>query len=145
MTFNYLAETLKDLSAVATAIIRDAGAERFFIFRGEMGAGKTALIKQMCAVLDVKDEASSPTFSIVNEYNRSNGEVVYHFDFYRINTVSEAFDMGYETYFFSNSYCFVEWPEKIESLLNFPKATIFITLKNGIREIQLSTFSNSLP
>lgn len=80
-----------------------------------MGAGKTTLIKAICRKLMVKDEVNSPTFSIVNEYKTENGESVFHFDFYRINKIEEAFDIGYENYFYSPSYCFIEWPEKLSN------------------------------
>ncbi len=139
MKYKYSAKDLFQLAHVAGNILKDAGDFRFFALFGEMGVGKTALVKALCKSLEVEDEASSPTFSIMNEYRRRNGEPVYHFDFYRIKKESEAYDIGYEHFFFDNNYCFVEWPEKIESLLDFPKATIFITSENGIREIRMVT------
>ena len=81
-----------------------------------MGAGKTTLIKDLCNVLGVAGETTSPTFSIVNEYEGQDGPV-YHFDFYRLKDQSEALDMGYEEYFYSGNYCFIEWPEKIANLI----------------------------
>ena len=138
MTFQYSAANLEELAMVANKIIRDAGTHRFFAIEGGMGLGKTTLVKAICNALNVEDMVSSPTFSIMNEYKRSNGEQVFHFDFYRINKESEAFDLGYENYFFSNYYCFVEWPEKIQSLLNFPKATIFITSENELRLLTMT-------
>lgn len=81
-----------------------------------MGAGKTTFINALCEALDVQDHTSSPTFSIVNEYASTHGPL-YHFDFYRLKNETEAFDMGYEEYFYSGNYCFVEWPEKIANLL----------------------------
>jgi tRNA threonylcarbamoyladenosine biosynthesis protein TsaE len=84
---------------------------------GEMGAGKTTFIKVICSKLGAGDFLSSPTFAIMNEYRLGNGNPAYHFDFYRINNESEAFDLGYEQFFYSGNYCFVEWPEKIPSLL----------------------------
>lgn len=81
-----------------------------------MGAGKTTLIKNLCAELGVVDAVTSPTFSIVNEYAGSNGPI-YHFDFYRLKDQNEALDMGYEEYFYSDNYCFIEWPEKIGGLI----------------------------
>jgi len=92
---------------------------RFFAIYGEMGAGKTTLIQAMCRNLGTENLVSSPTFSLVNEYAISGAEanLIYHFDFYRIKDLEEVYDIGYEEYFYSNNYCFVEWPEKIESLL----------------------------
>jgi tRNA threonylcarbamoyladenosine biosynthesis protein TsaE len=105
-----------DLTQVAEDIIKYAGDIRIFLFYGEMGAGKTTLIKSMCTAVGVSDSVSSPTFSIVNEYKGNDGPV-YHFDFYRLKDQSEAMDMGYEEYFYSDNYCFIEWPEKIASLI----------------------------
>ena len=139
MEFQYSATDLSQLQIVSGQIVNDAGSHRFFALYGEMGAGKTALVKALCKSLKVEDEASSPTFSIMNEYRRTDGDSVYHFDFYRIKNESEAYDLGFENFFFSNNYCFIEWPEKIESLLDFPKATIFITSENGSREIRMVT------
>lgn len=89
-----------------------------FAFYGKMGAGKTTFIKAVCAELGVKDEVNSPSFSIVNEYRSdTTGELIYHFDFYRIKKIDEAFDLGYDDYFYSGAVCFIEWPELIEELL----------------------------
>lgn len=107
---------LEDLPDAAKKILELAGSNRVFLFYGEMGAGKTTLIKALCNELNVEDTVSSPTFSIVNEYSGSN-KIIYHFDFYRIKNETEAFDLGYEDYLFSEAYCFIEWPEKISNLL----------------------------
>ncbi|MGV3509405.1 MAG: tRNA (adenosine(37)-N6)-threonylcarbamoyltransferase complex ATPase subunit type 1 TsaE [Sphingobacteriaceae bacterium] len=107
---------LGDLPGAAKQILEFADKERVFLFYGEMGAGKTTLIKALCQELEVEDAVSSPTFAIVNEYSGVNG-TVYHFDFYRIKNESEALDLGYEDYLYSGNYCFIEWPEKIQSLL----------------------------
>ncbi len=130
---------LNELDRVASEIISKSKPHTFFALFGEMGAGKTTLIKSFCKQLGVDENVSSPTFSILNEYIRDNGESVYHFDFYRIRTEAEAFDLGYENFFYSNNYCFVEWSEKIPHLLDFPKASIFIESKNGIRFVRLVT------
>ena len=90
--------------------------KRVFVFQAAMGAGKTTLIKAICEYLHVEDSTSSPTFSIVNEYSSENGPV-YHFDFYRLKDEQEAYDLGYEGYFYSGDYCFIEWPEKIPNLI----------------------------
>jgi tRNA threonylcarbamoyladenosine biosynthesis protein TsaE len=92
-----------------------------------MGAGKTTLIQQLCGQLGVSDFAVSPSFSIVNEYRDPLDVPVYHFDFYRINEIKEVFDMGYEEYFFSGHYCFIEWPEKISELL--PPDCVYIRIE----------------
>lgn len=90
---------------------------RIFAFYGKMGSGKTTFIQEICKVLKVTDVVTSPTFAIVNEYFTQEGSSVFHFDFYRIKNLGEAFDLGYEDYFFRGNYCLIEWPEKIESLL----------------------------
>lgn len=105
-----------DLAGTAASILAYAGANRILCFYGEMGAGKTTLIKTLCAQLGVDDAVTSPTFSIVNEYKGANGPV-FHFDFYRLSNQTEALDLGYEEYFDSGSYCFIEWPEKIAGLI----------------------------
>lgn len=93
---------------------------------GQMGAGKTTLIREMCTQLGVNQTVTSPTFSIVNEYTTGSGQTIYHFDLYRIKTVEEAFDFGCEEYLFSGSTCFVEWPEKIAEIL--PEETIRVDI-----------------
>ncbi|MNK97596.1 tRNA threonylcarbamoyladenosine biosynthesis protein TsaE [compost metagenome] len=95
-----------------------------------MGAGKTTFIKALCEVLEVQDNTSSPTFSIVNEYNSSKGPI-FHFDFYRIKEEEEAYDFGYEDYFYSGNYCFVEWPNKIPNLIPEDAKTIEIEITSA--------------
>ncbi len=109
--------TLADLDKAARAFYHLMGTHRVFAFYGPMGIGKTTFIKALCKIFSVKDAISSPTFSIVNEYFSGQQEQLFHFDFYRINSQEEAFDFGYEDYFYSGAYCFIEWPEKIENLL----------------------------
>ncbi len=107
-------------------------------FYGEMGAGKTTLIKAICEELNVKDIISSPSFSLVNEYVTDRDDKVFHFDFYRLNKTSEAFDLGYEEYFYSGNLCLIEWPEKIEQLLPLQHTKINIIVKeNNQREIDV--------
>ena len=101
----------------ARALLESFPGSRVFAFYGGMGAGKTTFIKVICASLGVADIVQSPTFSIVNEYKTTAGDSIYHFDFYRIKKTEEVFDIGYEDYLYSGSYCFMEWPELIESLL----------------------------
>lgn len=108
---------LQELSEAAQQLLTFAGEEKVFIFEGSMGAGKTTFIKEICHALGVADLVSSPTFSIVNEYITNDDDAVYHFDFYRIKDLQEAYDIGYEEYFYSSQICLIEWPEKIEPLL----------------------------
>ncbi len=112
-----LLNNLSDLDVVANKFIESMEDRKIFAFYGEMGAGKTTFIKAICSALGVSETITSPTFSIVNEYEKSDGEPIYHFDFYRIKTIEEAYDFGYEDYFYSGHICFIEWPELVESLL----------------------------
>lgn len=125
---------LADLDRVAKEIVDFTRNDRFFIFEGEMGAGKTTLIKALCKAMGVQEVVSSPTFSIVNEYD-ADGRVIYHFDFYRIKNLQEAFDIGYEEYFYSDHICLIEWPEKVEELLpdHYVKITLAILGENERR------------
>lgn len=127
---------LSELPAVAQALIKAFGDKKVIAFKGEMGAGKTTLIKAICEELGVKQTISSPTFSIVNEYLSSSGKKIFHFDFYRINKISEAYDMGYEEYFYSDALCFVEWPEKIAELMPEGILTVNISVKDGVRVVE---------
>jgi len=120
---------LAGLDQAAQAILAHAQQERIFIFEGEMGAGKTTLIKALAKAMGVTEVVTSPTFSIVNEYDAS-GKIIYHFDFYRIKNLQEAYDIGYEEYFYSGNTCFIEWPEKVESLLPEHYLKIEITAPN---------------
>ena len=117
MSKTLFAENLDQLNSVSEQIIAYASPHKKFAFYGEMGVGKTTLIKALSLHLGVTDVVSSPTFSIVNEYITQKKEKIYHFDFYRIKNEGEAFDLGYEEYFFSSAFCFVEWPEKIPNLI----------------------------
>ena len=125
---------LNDLSKIILKIRNDRDVICLY---GEMGVGKTALIKVICKDLGVEDNVSSPTFSIVNEYVSSDGKSVYHFDFYRIVNNEEVFDLGYEEYFYKNSLCFVEWPEKISSLIPEEVLKIKITKNKESRIIEI--------
>jgi tRNA threonylcarbamoyladenosine biosynthesis protein TsaE len=117
---------IEQLSEVARQVIAAAGTKNIWIFEGEMGAGKTTLIKAICKELGVKGNIQSPTFSIVNEYLTDKGKTIYHFDFYRLKKEEEALDFGVEEYFDSGNICLLEWAEKIESILpdDFFKITI---------------------
>jgi tRNA threonylcarbamoyladenosine biosynthesis protein TsaE len=113
---NINVNSLSDLDQAAISLLDFAGAEKIFVFEGDMGAGKTTFIKVLAKSLGIKELVSSPTFSIVNEYE-ADGNTFYHFDFYRIKNLQEAYDIGYEEYFYSGNTCFIEWPEKVEELL----------------------------
>lgn len=126
---------LSELPEVAKKLLQSFDGEKVVAFQGPMGAGKTTLIKALCEALGVVDTVSSPTFSIVNEYRTVKGEKVYHFDFYRIKSVDEAYDMGYEEYFYSKAYCFIEWPEKIQELMPLTYEKISIEVKGDKRII----------
>jgi tRNA threonylcarbamoyladenosine biosynthesis protein TsaE len=120
---------LSDLDEAAEDLMAFAGDHKIFAFDGEMGAGKTTFIKAICKYLGITDLVSSPTFSLVNEYESNSGPL-YHFDFYRIKDPTEAYDIGYEEYFYSGSICLIEWPEKIEELLPIPRINIEVILVN---------------
>jgi len=114
-------------------MLRPGGVVAFY---GEMGAGKTTLIRELCTRLGVQDNVNSPTFSIVNEYRVPGGETIYHFDFYRIEKPEEALDFGYEEYLYSGSRCLIEWPEKLENLLPDDCDRVYVTVSgNGVREM----------
>jgi tRNA threonylcarbamoyladenosine biosynthesis protein TsaE len=108
---------LEEVSLAAKWAIKEAEGYNIWCFNGEMGAGKTTLVSKICEELQVVSEVSSPSFSIVNEYTTLAGKKVYHFDFYRIKTLEEVYDIGYEEYFDSGEICLIEWPEKIAELL----------------------------
>lgn len=133
---NIKIESLDKIDDAAISFIKAMGDNTVFAFRGEMGAGKTTFIKAICENLGVSDTINSPTFAIVNEYRSDSGELIYHFDFYRINKIEEVYDFGYEDYFYSGSLCFIEWPELIEELL--PKDTVNVSIKaqeDGTRSV----------
>lgn len=112
---------------------------RNFAFYGPMGSGKTTLIKAICGELGATDVVTSPTFALVNEYHTRQGEILYHLDLYRINSVSELYDLGYEEYFYDDHYIFIEWADKAEALL--PDNTVRVTLtETGVnsRLVQIS-------
>ena len=110
-------ENKENLAAAARKFVDEMGENRVFAFYGKMGAGKTTFIKAICEALGVEDVVTSPTFAIVNEYADAGGNPVYHFDFYRIKNLKEAYDIGCEEYFYSGYPCFIEWPELVEELL----------------------------
>lgn len=113
----YKCKHQEELSGIAQKLLEQHGNKRIFAFYGSMGAGKTTFIRYICKALGVEDLVGSPTFSIVNQYRLAKGGSVFHFDFYRMKNQEEAFDIGYEDYFYSEDYCLLEWPEKVEELL----------------------------
>ncbi|QTV05637.1 tRNA (adenosine(37)-N6)-threonylcarbamoyltransferase complex ATPase subunit type 1 TsaE [Faecalibacter bovis] len=131
----YTINGLEEISAVAQQIINQLQ-YKLICFEGEMGAGKTTFIKEFVHLLGTNDEISSPTFSIVNEYDTNNGKV-YHFDFYRLNDEEEALDFGIEDYFYSNAYCLMEWPSRVENLIPEEHHVITIENRDGIRYLTL--------
>ncbi|MDY0779603.1 tRNA (adenosine(37)-N6)-threonylcarbamoyltransferase complex ATPase subunit type 1 TsaE [Tenacibaculum sp. IB213877] len=134
MNKNY---SLNELTSIAEEVVANAK-HKILLFYGDMGVGKTTLIKELCKVLGVEDVANSPTFSLVNEYLTYKGETVFHFDFYRIEEEEEAYDMGIEDYFYSDNWCLIEWPENVKNLLPLNSVEVHITmLDNGQRNIQI--------
>lgn len=126
-----------ELPEVAEKLLENFPQERVFAFYGKMGAGKTTFIKVLCGTLEVMDVVSSPTFALINEYLTEQGASVFHFDFYRIEKVSEASDIGFEEYLYSGDYCLIEWPEKVESLLPSRHVKVIITEKeDGVRKLE---------
>tara|TARA_B100001063_G_C16285304_1_gene321170 strand:- start:43 stop:459 length:417 start_codon:yes stop_codon:yes gene_type:complete len=131
---------LADLNLIAKQVVSNVY-NKTLLFYGSMGVGKTTLIKEICKELDTEDITSSPTFSLVNEYRTNKGEIIYHFDFYRIEDEKEAFDIGVEDYFDTDAWCLIEWPENIQNLLPLKSTMVHLTqLKNGCRNIQLKPF-----
>lgn len=128
---------LEMLQNAANQLIDFFESERIFAIYGNMGAGKTTFIKALCRKLGSVDNITSPTFAIVNEYTAENKAAIYHFDFYRIKRLEEVFDIGYEHYIYSNNYCFIEWPENIDSLLPEKYVEVRITeTLNGERLVE---------
>lgn len=133
---------LKEIEEIALKAIEFAEEKRIWLFEGDLGAGKTTLIRTICRLKGVKENVTSPTFSLINEYHSSGGDVFYHFDFYRIKEESEALDMGYEEYFYSGNYCFIEWPSKIPSLIpdSYLHIEIIQTDQGNKRTVNLSLY-----
>ena len=130
--------SIDDINTVANQIIA-SNAEKIILFNGEMGVGKTTLIKEICRALGVQNATSSPTFSLVNEYLIADNHKIYHFDMYRLKSDDEALDMGIDDYLYSNNWCFIEWSEKILTLIPAKHSVIELSLQvNGTRKLVLS-------
>ncbi|MBW6497746.1 MAG: tRNA (adenosine(37)-N6)-threonylcarbamoyltransferase complex ATPase subunit type 1 TsaE [Bacteroidales bacterium] len=126
----------QNLDEVALALLSVYPQGRIFAFFGPMGVGKTTFIKAICRQLGSTDNVSSPTFSIINQYLTPSGDNIFHFDFYRIKELVEVYNLGYEDYFFSGGYCFIEWPEKIEGLLPDDSHKVYMKEVDGERIIR---------
>ena len=132
-------ENLQNYPAAAKEFIDAMEGRRIFAFYGSMGTGKTTLIKSICEAMGVEDAINSPTFAIVNEYEDREGETIYHFDFYRIQSIAEVYNMGYEEYLYSDAYCFIEWPELIEELLPEETTKVYINEESdGTRTVTIT-------
>lgn len=130
--------SLEEIQNVAKKILAIANLKKVITFEASMGAGKTTLIKALVKELNVTDNSSSPTFSIVNEYRTAELEPIYHFDLYRLNNEIEGYDMGLDEYFYSGNWCFIEWPEKTPNLIPIDHARIIIKeVENGNRQLIL--------
>lgn len=130
--------TPEGAAKVAVEILNMRPGEKVFTLTGQMGAGKTTLIKGFCEALGVTDKTSSPTFSVINEYHTVNAEKIYHFDCYRLKSPIEALDLGCEEYFYSGNYCFIEWPELLGELVPEDAVRISIDIKDEKRVITIS-------
>ena len=138
MKKSFLISKIEDLNDVAKDILLFTYPNKKIAFYGNLGVGKTTLIKALSLQLGVSDIVQSPTFSIVNEYKIDlNKDKIFHFDFYRIKDEKEAYDLGYEDYFYSDNYCFIEWPEKIINLINDEMVKIKISIEDNIRKIEV--------
>ncbi len=130
-------KNIDEINKIAKVIIDLFGSNKVFLFNGKMGAGKTTLIKAISETMGVDQTVNSPTFSIVNEYESDKGEIIYHFDCYRIKNIKEALDLGAEEYLYSGNYCFIEWAENIAPIL--PDSAVNINIletENGVRTIE---------
>jgi len=132
-------DSLEKIREAAREFVANIGENSVFAFYGKMGAGKTTFIKAVCEELGVEDVITSPTFAIVNEYrSETTGELIYHFDFYRVKKIDEVYDMGFEDYFYSGALCFIEWPELCEEVL--PSDTVKVTIEEQPDGARVMTF-----
>lgn len=136
-TIEFKTSSINDLIQVSKHLAELMSDEKLILFSGQMGTGKTTLIKEFCKYLGVKDEVSSPTFSLVNEYESEIGPI-YHFDLYRIHSEEELYDIGYEDYFFSGYLCLVEWPEMASGIIPAKHVMVNIRVENDQRVITVT-------
>lgn len=131
---------IEELSKVSDLLISWRDKSNIIAFYGNMGAGKTTLIKNLCAKLGVQDEVNSPTFALVNEYQTETFDSIFHFDFYRIKSLEEVFDIGYEDYFYGGNLCLLEWPELIDPLMpeHYIKVNITLGKTDDSRVVKIS-------
>lgn len=135
----WIIDNLDEMETVAAKFLDFVGDRKIFALYGAMGVGKTTFVKAVAQCAGIVDDVSSPTFAIVNEYQTAGGEIMYHFDFYRVKNIAEAMDFGYEEYFFGGNRCFIEWPEKVEELI--PEEAVrcyFAELSDGKRELEVN-------
>lgn len=138
MTFSYLLDQIQE---AARQVIDFAGAEKIWVFQGQMGAGKTTFIKALAAEMGVGEQVSSPTFGIVHEYQTASESKIFHFDFYRLDDPFEALDIGIEEYFYSGEYCWIEWAEKIAQFI--PDHFLLIRIDAGSDQVRKITLQHS--
>jgi tRNA threonylcarbamoyladenosine biosynthesis protein TsaE len=136
---SFTINSVEELQTVAKELLFYIRSNPVIAFYGKMGIGKTTLIKAICKEMFVEKTVTSPTFALVNEYKTPSDEMIYHFDFYRINKIEELYDFGYEEYFYSGHYCFVEWPELAENML--PDDTLKISLSEGEKGARIISWS----
>jgi tRNA threonylcarbamoyladenosine biosynthesis protein TsaE len=139
MSNTFYANNLQELDEIGNQLLKNSGNQKKIVFYGEMGVGKTTLIKSICKALNVQDIVTSPTFSVVNEYQTDIGNTIFHFDFFRIKEKEELLDLGLEEYIYSDNYCLIEWPEKAEGLLDDNFVEIHMTKNKDCRTIKVIT------
>ena len=139
MSNTFYANNLQELDEIGNQLLKNFGNQKKIVFYGEMGVGKTTLIKSICKALNVQDIVTSPTFSVVNEYQTDIGNTIFHFDFFRIKEKEELLDLGLEEYIYSDNYCLIEWPEKAEGLLDDNFVEIHMTKNKDCRIIKVIT------
>lgn len=132
----YTVDRIEGLTEVGRSLLERHPDARVFALYGAMGVGKTTFVKSIGRLLGVSDMITSPSFPVINHYITSNGDSLYHFDFFRIKSIEEVYDLGYEDYLYSGSYCFIEWPERAEQLMPSEVVRILMEEKDGIRFIR---------
>jgi len=133
-----LCKTIDELPFIARTLLEKYADERIFALRGAMGAGKTTFMQAVAEQLGSTNQVSSPTFALVNEYVCENGNCIYHFDFYRINSEKEAVDIGFDEYLYSGNYCFIEWAENVENLLPPETVNVYIAVNEEDKRREFS-------